>query len=89
MSDPIIQQKDFPFEEIKDENGDFFNSARELLDLGYVPSQIWSIVSEEGEDGKEYFVFGPSRHYVNLIGFIATEERHDGRTYYEELVSTE
>ena len=89
MSDPIIQKKDFTFEGIKDENGDFFNSTRELLDLGYVLSQIWSIGSEEGEDSKEYFVFGPSHHYVNLIGFIATEERHDGRTYYEELVSTE
>ena len=30
--------------------------------------------------------FGPSDHWVDLLGYVATNEKHDGNTYYEETV---
>tara|TARA_B100000787_G_C16031398_1_gene222929 strand:- start:297 stop:581 length:285 start_codon:yes stop_codon:yes gene_type:complete len=86
-----IHEEDFPFEEIRDEGGDYFYRISELLALGYVESQIWSVVSGDDEvdqNGQRwiYFTYGPSHHYVNLIGYVATKEHHDGDTYYEEAM---
>jgi|TARA_R110000851_G_scaffold310594_1_gene470448 hypothetical protein len=72
---------DFPFEEIKDKNGNYFNSVGHALKEGFDVDQIWSVT----EDGNT-FVYGPGYHQVNLIGVIATKERHDGHTYYEEKI---
>lgn len=71
--------KEFPFEEIRHPNGNYFRSRGEARDHGFSDDQIWSIV--EGEDTWSY---GPPHHYVNVIGFVATKERHDGETYYHE-----
>lgn len=35
------------------------------------------------------FVYGPSQHYIDVIGYIATKETHDGETYYTEDESDE
>lgn len=71
--------KDFPFEEIRDANGDYFNKPSDAIALGYKLDQIWSVIEEGGT-----YVYGPSYHFVNRIGFIATKETHDGDTYYVE-----
>lgn len=76
-------QEDFPFEEVRKESGDYFDNVQELLDLGYTKEQIWTVTEADGDDGAEYIIYGPSHHYVNLIGLIATKEKHDGETYYE------
>lgn len=76
-----IIQGDFPFEEIRREDGDYFDSWREASEAGYADDQIWSVV--EGENDFVY-VYGPPHHTINVIGFIATHARHDGDTYYEE-----
>jgi len=78
-----------------DVDGDYANSQQELIDRGYEYSQIWSVIEgdeEYSEDGKQrisVYVYGPSEHYVNKIGYIATEEHHDGETYYEETLEME
>lgn len=73
--------KEFPFEEIRMQSGDYFNSTKELLDLGHSLDNIWSITECEDE-----FCYGPSHHYINLVGYIATKESHDGNTYYLEKI---
>jgi hypothetical protein len=73
----MVYKEDFPFEQT---NEDYFFTASEALRSGYKESQVWSVV--EGEDGT--FVYGPHYHYINVIGYITTEEHHDGNTYYEE-----
>lgn len=80
---PIIQG-DFPFEEIRREDGNYFDTAQQARDAGYVDSQIWSIVSEG-----DTWIYGPCHHYVNRLGYIATKEHHDGNTYYEETYPEE
>jgi hypothetical protein len=75
----IIHKTEFPFEEIKDVNGDYFTSVTHALEHGFDENQVWSVVIED-----DVWVYGPSHHYINLIGYIATEEHHDGDTYYEE-----
>ena len=72
-------QGDFPYEEIGRESGDYFSSWQEAKDAGFDDDQIWSITECEGT-----FCYGAPHHYVNHIGHIATQERHDFETYYEE-----
>jgi hypothetical protein len=71
---------EFPFVEIKDENGDYFSGGiTQVRVAGYDDNQIWSVTESDGT-----ICYGPPHHYVNLLGHIATTERHDGNTYYEE-----
>ena len=74
----------FPFEEIKKPNEDYFASINEAQEAGFELNQIWSVV-----ECNNVFTYGPSHHIVNLIGYVATHEAHDGETYYTEDVSSE
>ena len=77
-----IHQEDFPFEEIRDDSGDYFPTAEDAMDCtGFNAQHIWSVA--EGDDNYSY-VYGPSHHVINVLGYIATNEAHDGDTYYEE-----
>lgn len=78
----------FPYEEIRKPNGDYFDSWKEAKDAGYDDDQIWSITEGEGDDGSEWYITGPPHHYVNHLGHIATKERHDHNTYYHECWRT-
>lgn len=71
--------QDFPFEEIRKPNGDYFDTAEDAMAAGYAESQVWSVIEGEGT-----YVYGPSHHYINRLGYIATKEHHDGNTYYHE-----
>lgn len=71
--------EDFPFEEIRKPNGDYFKSAAEAQKAGYSLDQIWSVIESDG-----CWTYGPSHHYINAVGYIATNEQHDGNTYYHE-----
>ena len=86
-------EEEFPFEEIRDNgdiDGDYFykiEQAREMvkqLGLTEGDNHIWSVVEGDGADGVESLSYGPSHHYVNLLGYIITREAHDGETYYHE-----
>ena len=80
MSEDIIYEKEFPFEEIRDEHGDYFMTIGDAKKhTGYDESHIWSVTECENT-----WSYGPSHHYVNLIGYVVTHEAHDGNTYYEE-----
>lgn len=76
---------DFPYEEIRDHNGDYFRSPDHAMTVtGLSENHIWSVT--EGDEDVSVFLYGPSHHYINLIGYIATKEEHDGNTYYEEKI---
>ena len=81
-------QQDFPFDEIRHKTGDYFRSIGEAIKAGYQESQIWSVAIADGEgpNGEDVFTYGPSFHYVNVMGYVATKEHHDDNTYYEELL---
>jgi len=80
MSEAIIHKDEFPFDEIRDEHGDCFMTIEDAKKhTGYDESHIWSVTECENT-----WTYGASHHYVNLIGYIATHEAHDGNTYYEE-----
>ena len=78
-----IIKSDFPYEEIKNSEGNMFFSWRDASIAGYPDNQIWSVV----EDDNDTITYGPPHHYVNVLGYIATAETHDGQTYYEENIS--
>jgi hypothetical protein len=71
--------QEFPFEEIRKPNGDYFDSWPDAKAAGYDDDQIWSVVEAEGT-----YTYGPPHHYVNHVGHVATNERHDMETYYHE-----
>ena len=79
---------EFPFTELKTPTGDYYDNRIEMERAGFVESQMWSVTDADNDDGSEYLCYGPVHHYVNLIGYIATAEHHDGDTYYIECVKT-
>lgn len=79
---------DFPFEEFRAPDGNYFDSWGHAKDAGYDDNQIWSIIEGQEEDGSEWFVYGPPQHFINHYGHVATKERHDHNTYYHECWRT-
>lgn len=74
-----MSEQEFPYEEIRKDSGDFFDSIAEAKAAGFEESQIWSVTECE-----DTFTYGPSRHWVNLLGYVATVEHHDDNTYFVE-----
>ena len=70
---------EFPFNELRTPTGDYFSSRLEMEIAGFQDSQMWSVVESDGQ-----YSFGPPHHIVNLLGYVATAEHHDGDTYYHE-----
>jgi hypothetical protein len=74
--------EDFPYEEIRDDivggNGDLFSSVTEALTAGFDIAQVWSVTEEE-----DVITHGPPHHWINLLGYVCTEEHHDQNTYYQ------
>lgn len=81
-------EKEFPFNELKMPTGDYYDNPTQMMNAGFEESQMWSVVEADADDGSEYLCYGPVHHYVNLLGYIATAEKHDGNTYYNECIKT-
>ena len=81
----VVIKEDFPFEEIRTKSGDFFHTLEEVKALGYTEDQIWSVVIADTDEGYTYS-YGPCEHWIGRLGYVATKEKHDGNTYYEETV---
>ena len=81
----VVMKKDFPFKEIRKKSGDFFHTLEEVKALGYTEDQIWSVLIAENNEGYTYS-YGPCDYLMNRLGYVATKEKHDGNTYYEETV---
>lgn len=85
---PRILTEAFPFNELRMPSGDYYDFPDQLITAGFENSQVWCVTTDYGEDGSEWFYYGPPIHYVNVLGYIGTAEHHDGDTYYEECVVT-
>jgi len=83
-----VYTTEFPFDEMRKHTGDYYDSQTEMARAGFKVSQMWSIVEAEDDDGAMYYYYGPVHHYVNLIGYVATNEHHDGETVYECCIRT-
>lgn len=73
--------EDFPYEDIRQKDGNLFDTLDQAKGAGYAENQIWSVVVD---DDSNTWTYGPAHHYINRMGFVATVETHDGDTYYHE-----
>lgn len=71
----------FPFKEIYQLNGNYFQTRQQILAAGHPANKIWSIAIN-----KNIIIYGPSQHCIGVIGYIATNESHDCRTYYIKVL---
>lgn len=88
MSEENWINAEFPYRELRMHDGDFYDNKTQLELAGFDKSQMWSIVEATADNGDELYLYGPVHHYCNLIGYIGTAERHNGKTYYAEVVRT-
>lgn len=73
---------EFPFEELRDDEGDFFQKVSLAMERWDVDeAHVWSILET---NDPEVWVYAPPHHFINVIGYIVTKETHDHDTYYEE-----
>tara|TARA_R100000700_G_C3174311_1_gene148968 strand:- start:737 stop:1051 length:315 start_codon:yes stop_codon:yes gene_type:complete len=70
---PLKQEK-FPFEILAQ-----YNTLSSAVNDGWQLSQIWSVTEADGD----VWTYGPSRHYVNLLHYVCTEEHHNDDSYVE------
>lgn len=85
----IYENTDFPFDEIKDNGGDYFNTIDAAIKhTGLTVNNVWSVVSDDHmeKDNWMVYIYGPSHHYCNILGYVVTKESHDNETYYLEEV---
>lgn len=84
----MFDDQEFPFEEFRAEGGDLFLKIEDAKKSGFDDNQIWSVVDADSDDPDVHsvWVYGPPHHYVNLLGYVCTQERHDHNTYFEEVL---
>lgn len=80
MTDTVYEDIEFPFKEIRNAHGDYFQSIDEAMkQTGLGSDHVWSVTCDD-----DCVITGPSHHYVNLLGYFVTNEAHDNNTYYLE-----
>ena len=65
---------EFPYEEIRDEGGDYFDCWSDVRDAGYDDDQIWCVTCADRV-----------MHFINVLGYIATKDRSKPRETYSEF----
>ena len=83
-----VHTQEFPYQTLMMPTGDYYDNKQQMEAAGFAETQMWSVTEGSSDDGSEWFCYGPVDHYVNLIGYVATAEHHDGDTYYEEFLRT-
>jgi len=77
-----VYNEEFPFNELKNQHGDYYGTISEAVLDGFNLNQIWSVT--EGDE--QTYIYGPHNHFVNLIGYVCTLEKHNMNTYYVETL---
>jgi len=82
---------EFPFDEVRDPQGDYFNSVENAMAVtGCQPNQIWSVTISDSENPniRDVYTFGPAdyRRLGYRAGYVVTVEKHDGNTLYVENI---
>lgn len=65
---------DFPYDEIKKENGDYFDSPAECYAAGFERFQVWSVTVDDADDGATVFTYSGTIRRVNVLGYVCTRE---------------
>lgn len=76
---------EFPYEEIKDADGNYFLRYEDVIAAGYCEEQVWTVISTDTDTGI-WFTYDSTPRIVNVIGYIATKEKITGDECYEEFV---
>ena len=76
---------EFPYEEIKDADGNYFLHYEDVIAAGYCEEQVWTVISTDTANGI-WFTYDSTPRIVNVIGYIATEEEAVPNECYEEFV---
>lgn len=76
---------EFPFDEIRSNNGDYFDSIDECRSAGYADNQIWSVAITDDADSTT-ITYGPPHHIVNVEGYVCTEVEHNHHVYYHDKI---
>jgi hypothetical protein len=84
----VIPNKDFPYDEIRRDDGNYFDSWKEVKAAGYAKTQTWCITTGDSEHGT-WFCYDSSPHFVNVMGYVATKEHAKPGECYEELLLNE
>jgi len=69
-----LKTESFPFEEIAR-----FHTISDAVKAGWQMTQIWSVTEGDGD----VWIYGPPRHYVNLLHYVCTKEHHNDDSYVE------
>ena len=73
---------EFPYTEIRDAGGDLFPTYADALRAGFDASQIWAIMT--GELGSFCWTYCAGPHFVDVLGYVATTERHTGGECFDD-----
>jgi len=77
----------FPYDEIRQPDGDYFPTWESVRQAGFDNDQIWSVCEYEGLHQSTFSYAHPINHFVNRLGFIATVQRRSNDSeYYEETI---
>ena len=80
-----VMEDEFPYEEIRDPDGNYFLYYEDVIDAGYCEEQVWTVVSTDTDEGI-WFAYDSTRRIVNVLGYIATKEHAVPGECYEEFV---
>ena len=47
MNTVTTLKEEFPFDEVRDANGDYFDTVGEAMDAGFDLNQVWSVTEED------------------------------------------
>ena len=75
---------EFPYEEIRDEGGDYFDCWSDVRDAGYDDDQIWCVTCADEHNGT-WITYDRVMHFINVLGYIATKERSKPGESYSEF----
>jgi len=76
---------EFPYEEIRDPNGDYFSTYQDVLDAGFSDAQVWTVIITD-EDHGMWITYDNGFRFVNVIGYVASKEEVTEDECYDEWV---
>ena len=75
----------FPYEEIKDTDGNYFQRYQDVLDAGFSDAQVWTVIVTD-EDLGLWITYDNGYRFVNVLGYVASKEEVTAEECYEEWV---
>lgn len=74
----------FPYDPIHKDDGNFFNSVRDLIKEGYAKEQIWAVIINDDYNSVTYT--NDLRSVVNVLGYVASKQHVDKPEHHTEKI---